>query len=75
MTFEIWWQQLTQKEQYTIGINNARFVWNIAQQFQREESARIVENWCSSCDFKGDALAQEIRNSDNQPLFADWLIP
>jgi hypothetical protein len=30
MTFDQWWQTLTPAEQKTIGINNARFVWQAA---------------------------------------------
>ena len=31
MTFDQWWQTLTPAEHKTIGINNARFVWQAAQ--------------------------------------------
>jgi hypothetical protein len=32
MEFENWWSKLTLKEQTMIGENNAKFVWNEAQQ-------------------------------------------
>jgi hypothetical protein len=43
MTFDEWWQSLTAKERYVIGINNAKFVWESAAKNEREACADIAE--------------------------------
>jgi hypothetical protein len=43
MTFEQWWDRLTQKEQTMIGLNNAKFVWNEAQKELKLSMAKEIE--------------------------------
>lgn len=44
MTFNEWWETLTYREQNLIGVTNARFVWESAQQDLRNEISKAFEN-------------------------------
>jgi hypothetical protein len=43
MTFDTWWASLTNREKDLIGVNNARFVWESAQQALRNEISMAFE--------------------------------
>lgn len=43
MEFEKWWASLSKREHDLIGLNNARFVWESAQQALKNNLAMAIE--------------------------------
>jgi hypothetical protein len=64
MNFDHWWASLTEKEQRTIGINNAKFVWREAC----EVCAQIAD---VAEPYKCAELIRSV-GRDSMPLFDDW---
>lgn len=44
MTFDAWWETLTDAERRLLGENNAKFVWNVAFKEGYSAAARDIKN-------------------------------
>lgn len=55
MTFEEWWESITDAERKMLGQNNAKFVWDQAQQQQQENIETLYMLYQQACQQR-DAL-------------------
>ena len=61
MSFNEWWESITEPERKIIGRTNAKYVWVCAQEAEREECAKVCETYGNDNDTSGETCAAAIR--------------